>query len=291
MTPVLAIDLGGTKILAALVKDGTVVARSEAVTAREAGPDVWLAEMARLAAPWAGQYSAMGVTVTGLVHRGLWRALNPGTLAIPQDWPLAARLRTVMGRDPVLANDAHAAAWGEYVHGAGQGRDMVFLTVSTGIGGGIVTGGLLLTGRGGLAGHFGQFAPIGHPGGGPVEDSASGRWIAAEGYAAGIGDARAVFDAAAQGEVAAAVILDASAGRVARLCLTLQLALAPDVIVIGGGVGLAPGYLDRVKVALGDIALPMRPSIVPAALGADAGAVGVAALAADKKTTSDTIRE
>ena len=290
MSPVLAIDLGGTKILAALVDGAGVLARAEAPTARGAGPETWLAEMAHLAAPWSGQYAAVGVTVTGLVHGGLWRALNLGTLAIPQDWPLAARLEDVFGMPPVLANDAQAAAWGEYVHGAGQGRDIAFITVSTGIGGGIVVGGRLLNGRGGLAGHFGQLSAMESPGG-PIEDIASGRWIAAEGHAAGIGDAPAVFAAALRGVPTAGAILDTSAARVARLCTNLQRILAPEVIVIGGGIGLAPGYLARVRAALGDLAPPVRPDIVPAALGADAGAVGVAALAAQQTTESDTIRE
>ncbi len=290
MNPVLAIDLGGTKILAALISGARVLARAETPTPRDAGPDGWLADMARLAAPWAGDYAELGVTVTGLVHNGLWRALNPGTLAIPQDWPLAARLASVMGMEPVLANDAQAAAWGEHVYGAGEGRDMVFLTVSTGIGGGIVIDGRLLAGRGGLAGHFGQLTAMETPGG-PIEDRASGRWIAAEGAAAGLGDAPAVFAAAQQAHPRAIAILDASAARVARLCINLQLALAPERIVIGGGIGLAPGYLARVAGALGDLSPPVRPDIRPAALGADAGAVGVAALAAQQTTKTDTIRE
>lgn len=290
MKPVLAIDLGGTKILAALVAEGRVLARVEAPTARNAGPDAWLSEMARLADPWAGAFRALGVSVTGLVHNGLWRALNPGTLAIPQDWPLAARLAEVMAMEPVLANDAQAAAWGEHVHGAGRGRDIAFLTVSTGIGGGIVVNGRLLTGRGGLAGHFGQLSSVDAPGG-PVEDLASGRWIGAEGAAAGLGDAPAVFAAARAGHPQANAILDASAARVARLCTNLQVALAPEVIVIGGGIGLAPGYLARITAALGDLAPPKRPEIRSAALGADAGVVGVAALAAQQTMTTNTNRE
>jgi predicted NBD/HSP70 family sugar kinase len=290
MKPVLAIDLGGTKILAALVAGGRVLRRAETGTDRDAGPEVWLAQMARLAAPWAGDYGALGVTVTGLVHGGLWRALNPATLAIPQDWPLATRLTEVMGMVPVLANDAQAAAWGEHVHGAGQGRDLVFLTVSTGVGGGIVANGRLHTGRGGLAGHFGQMGATDRADG-PFEDGASGRWIAAQGAAAGLGDAPAVFAAAGRGDARASAILDASAARMARLCTNLQFALAPEVIVIGGGIGLGPGYLDRVTAALGDLAPPIRPDIRPAALGADAGAVGVAALAAQLTTTTDTHRE
>jgi N-acetylmannosamine-6-phosphate 2-epimerase / N-acetylmannosamine kinase len=290
MKPVLAIDLGGTKILAALVAGDRVLARAAAATDREGGPDAWLAQIARLAAPWAGEYRGIGVTVTGLVRDGHWRALNPATLAIPQDWPLAQRLTEVMGMVPVLVNDAQAAAWGEHVHGAGQGLDMVFVTVSTGVGGGIVLNGCLHSGRDGLAGHFGQMGATDGPGG-PFEDSASGRWIAAEGAVAGLGDAPAVFAAAARGNARASAILDASAARMARLCTNLQFALAPEVIVIGGGIGLAPGYLDRVTAALADLAPLIRPEIRPAALGADAGAVGVAALAAQLTTTTNTNRE
>ncbi len=290
MKPVLAIDLGGTKILVALVSGATVIARAEAPTARDAGPDRWLSDIVSLAAPWSGQYSALGVTVTGLVNDGLWRALNPGTLAIPQNWALAARLEELFGMKPVLANDAQAAAWGEYAFGAGKHRDMTFITVSTGIGGGIIAAGRLIKGRGGLAGHFGQLSAMDAPGG-PIEDCASGRWIATEGRAAGLGDAPAVFAAAQRGDQAAAAILDTSAARVARLCINVQLALAPEVIVIGGGIGLAPGYLTRVTAALGDLAPPVGPDIVPAALGADAGAVGVASLVTQQMTERNSIRE
>jgi predicted NBD/HSP70 family sugar kinase len=275
--PVLAIDLGGSKILAALVAGGTVLERAEARTDAAGGPEVWIADMARLAAPWAGRHDGLGVTVTGLVRGGRWSALNPAILPVPEGYPLADRLRLVLGQEPVIANDAQSAAWGEHVHGAGQGSDLVFLTVSTGIGGGVVTGGRLLTGASGLAGSFGQLQPF--DGAGPrIEDVSSGRWIAAEAAAQGhAGDARAVFAAAA--EAWAQAILRQSAGRVAGLCRNLQLAFDPPMIVIGGGVGLAPGYLDLVNEALGAVAAPLRPRIVRAALGADAGAIGIAALA------------
>ena len=288
--PVLAFDLGGSKTLAALVAGDRVLARVEAATDRAAGPEDWIAGMARLAAPWAGRYGAIGVTVTGLVRDGCWSALNPATLAIPQGFPLAARIRAVMGQEAVLANDAQAAAWGEHVAGAGRGGDLVFLTVSTGIGGGVVTGGRLLTGRAGLAGSFGQFGPLAADG--PrFEDIAAGLWFAAEADAVGAGgDARAVFAAAGRGEGWAAGIIDLSAARVARLCRNLQLAFDPPVIVIGGGIGLAPGYLDRVEAALGDLAPPLRPSLARAALGGDAGAIGIAALAA-ARTTKETTRQ
>jgi predicted NBD/HSP70 family sugar kinase len=109
---------------------------------------------------------------------------------------------------------------------------------------------------------------------------ASGRFIAAEGARMGLEpDARAVFAAAASGHAGAGEIIAASAARVARLCLDIQRMFDPACIVIGGGVGLAPGYLDQVAGALAHLPDLMRPTLVPAALGRDAGVIGIAELA------------
>ena len=270
----LAVDLGGTKILAALVDGGRVMARSEGQTDRGAQPDAWLGQIAALVAPWAGRYDRIGIAVTGLVQGGHWSALNPRTLDIPPRYPLGDRAEAALGLRPTLANDAQAAAWGEHLHGAGARQDMVFLTISTGIGGGIVAGGRLLTGRQGLAGHFGQMLAADGPAV-RLEDLAAGRWMADAAQAAGHATGtRGIF--AAAGQPWAEAILNASALRVARLCQNLQLALDPPLIVIGGGIGLAPGYLTRIK-ALFDASF--RPTLARAALGADSGIIGIAALA------------
>lgn len=171
-----------------------------------------------------------------------------------------------------MLNDAQAAAWGEYSHGAGMGRDMVFLTVSTGVGGGIISGGRLLAGRSGMAGHVGLLRPL-PEGEGLMEDGASGRFIA---RAAGQPDARAAF---AAGDTAAAEAIATSARRVGQLCRNLQLLVDPEVIVIGGGVGLAPGYLAQVEGHLAQLEPLYRPTLARAALGAEAGVIGIAALA------------
>ncbi|MBC7735682.1 MAG: ROK family protein, partial [Candidatus Saccharibacteria bacterium] len=111
------------------------------------------------------------------------------------------------------------------------------------------------------------------------EDRASGRWTAAEGARAGkSGDARAVFAAAAEGQAWADEIVQTSARRVARLCHNLQLMFDPDLFVIGGGVGLAPGYMDRIVASVAHVSLLTRPEFIPAALGKDAGVIGVADL-------------
>jgi len=270
--PVLAIDLGGTKILAALVDGATVLRRAECTTDRSAGPDVWLNQMAQLVHDWPADWPVIGITVTGLIHNGTWSALSRGTLNLADSFPLANRAQALFGRPVALANDAQAAAWGEYRHGAGAGRDMVFLTVSTGIGGGIIAGGRLLAGRSGMAGHVGLLQPM-PDGDGIFEDAASGRFIA---QTSGRPSAR---DAFTDDSDAANWSISASARRVARLCRNLQLLTDPQVIVIGGGVGLAPGYLDRVSAQLADLEHLFKPTLARAALGTEAGVIGIAALA------------
>lgn len=277
--PTLAIDLGGTKLLLALVDGATVIDRVEAATDRDAGPQAWVSQMAELARPWKGRFDDAGIAVTGLVKDKHWQALNPETLAIPDRFALHTAAQDALGVPITLCNDAQAAAWGEHVHGAGQGKDIAFLTISTGVGGGIVCGGRLLAGRGGLAGHFGQLLPLPEGPETRFEDGASGRWIAAEAARINLErDARAVFAAAASGMPAAEQILQTSARRIARLCHNLQLMFDPDVTVIGGGVGMAPGYMARIEASLAQLDPLVRPILVQAALGKDAGVMGVADL-------------
>jgi len=279
--PTLVLDIGGTKILAALVQGAEVLAEARADTDSAAGPQGWIEAGARLAAPWAGRYARAAAAVTGLVAEGRWSALNPGVLPIPDGFPLEERLAGRLGCPARAVNDGQAAAWGEFRFGAGQGADMVFLTLSTGIGGGIVLGGRLLLGRGGLAGHVGVTAPVlcGEP---PhVEDGISGRFIAAEAARAGHPtDARGVFAAARAGEGWAEAILALSAARFARLLGNVQLVLAPERIVLGGGIGLAPGHIGRLRTLLEPLPSLRRPRLESAALGDRAGVVGAADLAA-----------
>ncbi len=273
--PILALDIGGTKTLAALVRGREVVAEATVATARAGGPDDWLAAAAGAARDW-GPVAAVGAAVTGFVRDGRWSGLNPRILAVPSGYPLVARGAALFGAPFLAVNDAQAAAWGEHRLGAGDGDDLVFLTVSTGIGGGIVAGGRLL---GGLAGSFGQLrAATG--GAAPFEDGVSGRWIAEAAAAAGHAvDAPEVFARAAGGAAWAEDVLARSAARVALLCRDIRLTLDPPAIVVGGGVGLAPGYLDRVRAALADVPAELAPTLLPARLGTRAGILGVADLA------------
>jgi N-acetylmannosamine-6-phosphate 2-epimerase / N-acetylmannosamine kinase len=273
---VLGIDIGGTKTMAALVSGGKVIEDMIVPTAREAGPDTWLASLAQSTSAWSGRFHRIGIAVTGLVQDGRWSALNPATLGIPDGYPLVERASAVFGKPVCAFNDAQAAAWGEYKFGAGQGRDIVFLTISTGIGGGIVCNGRLLSG---LAGHFGLIRGLSEDTA-PLEDSTSGRWIASQALKAGFkADAADVFGRALKGEAWAGAIVSQSASRVATLCRDIQMMLDPKSIVIGGSIGLAEGYLDRVRAHLGEVPPRLSSDLVAAKLAGHAGVIGVADLA------------
>lgn len=279
--PALALDIGGTKMLAALVDGERVLDTRRMPTPAGGTPGDWLAALFGNIAAWRGRYGSVGVAVTGIVDDGRWSALNARTLNIPERFPLVETVANLSGAPVLAANDAQAAGWGEYRFGAGRGTDMVFLTISTGIGGGIVVNGRLL---GGMAGNFGQF--VGDDDAqGPLEDRVSGKWIAAEANRHQPGaTAREVFAAAAGGQDWANAILDISAGRVARLARNIQFALDPARIVIGGGIGLVPSYLDRVRQAFTELPARLRPDIHAAALGEHAGIIGIADLARHNPT-------
>ena len=282
--PVLAIDLGGTKTLLGLVSGGTCGPLARIPTPTAGGPPDWLDALTEAAHGWRGDYTTAAIAVTGLVADGCWWALNPDVLPVPPGFPLVAELQRRLGAPVQALNDAQAAAWGEHRFGAGRGQDLVFVTISTGIGGGIVLGGALQRGHRGLAGHIGQYR-----GGGVaspwLEDRASGTALARAAAAQGHpGDAESVFAAAAAGAVWADALLDQAAECVAGAFASLQALLDPDCIIVGGGVGLAAGFIARLRQHAAGLPDLLRPDLRPAALGAQAGLLGVADFAQRDRT-------
>jgi N-acetylmannosamine-6-phosphate 2-epimerase/N-acetylmannosamine kinase len=278
--PILAIDIGGSKTAVALVMEKRVLERRQVPTQPTDGAEMWLRAAADAARDWHGQYGGVAAAVTGLIRDGLWTAVNPATLPVPADFPLVSRLTDYFGGPALALNDAQAAAWGEYRFGAGRGRDLLFLTVSSGIGGGAVVGGRLLRGSGGLAGHVGQIpVPASADRYHRLEDLASGFAIAAAARAAGHdANAKQVFAAMAAAESWAEDVIAEAVDHLALALPGLQALLDPEVMVIGGGVGLAEGFLPRLKAALTRFPSALKPSLAPALLGADAGLLGAADL-------------
>lgn len=307
----IGIDVGGTKIAGLRVtRDGTIIDRAGRPTPAE-DPEATIAAMIDVA--WelrTPEVLALGVGAAGMVsvQDGVLRSAP--NLAW-RELPIARRMREALGLPCQLDNDANVAAWGEHRFGAGRGcSDMLLVTIGTGIGGGIVSGGRLFRGAHGFAAEIGHF--IVSPGGplcgcgnrGCWEQMASGRAIERLGrmavhehpgsrLAASVaGDpdrvtGETVTEAARQGDDAARGVL-AEVGRwLGEGIAGLVNVLDPEMVVVGGGAIEAGELLlepARRAFARSVEAVDHRPvvPIVPARLGNDAGAVGAGALALEE---------
>lgn len=283
----LAIDIGGTKLAAALVDEGVNLRlRRERPTPASKTPEALEAALHELVAPLAPQATRFAVASTGIIQQGVLTAINPANLGGLENFPLTAYLARITGLPGIALNDAQAAAWAEYQALGAAVDNMVFLTVSTGVGGGIISHGKLLQGPGGLAGHLGH--TLADPAGprcgcgriGCVEAIASGRGIAAAAAddLAGL-DAKTIFTHARQGHPQAQALIDRSARTLARLIADIKATFDCERVVTGGSVGLAPGYLARVNAALAEEPAIYHVELSPARFSQDAGLLGAALFA------------
>lgn len=307
-----AIDVGGTKIAVGIADAaGRLVATDMFPTLPDRGPEVVLGETASrlrgLAIAEGVSLAAIGVGCVGPLDPLVGTLLNPPNFPGWTYVPVKATLERALGAPITIDNDANVAALAEYRHGAGQGaRVMVYATVSTGLGGGIVIDGKLLHGLGGSAGEFGHqtIRPDGPLCGcgnrGCLEAMASGTAIvrrAREAVAAGGGQAILaaaggpgalhaghVAQAAREGDAEAAAIWAAAMEDLAIGLGNVVTTLAPDRLVVGGGVTRAGDQLLeplRAGLARHVRMVPVHELRVHlAALGDEVGLVGAAALVA-----------
>ena len=168
-SPVLALDLGGTHLRTAVVApDGTIGARDRRKTMIDRGADAVLLDCAdslrahRRAAPGRRRTAsdALGISAPGPLdpRRGVLQ--DPPNLG-PSFWdlPIADRLSSALGVPATLERDTHVAILGEHAFGAGVGlTDLIYITVSTGIGGAVISDRILLRGPDGVAGELGHIA-------------------------------------------------------------------------------------------------------------------------------------
>jgi glucokinase len=306
-----AIDLGGTKILAAVVDDdGHPVAERRIATEPERGPDDTADRMVAAldaAAQEAGVARAalvgLGVTVPGPIDPSKQIVGQPPNLTGWKNVPLGAMLRERTHLPIAMVNDANAAALGEQSFGAGRGvRDLIYITVSTGVGGGIISNGKLVGGMHGAAGEIGHMTVLvdgptcGCGRKGCLEALASGTAIAREaaqlianGKAESLKQragtrpsAAEVEDAADAGDEAALALLDKAADYLGIGLMNLIHLIDPEVIVIGGGVAKSERLVARAAAYARTHAFPVMTDglqIVPAALGDRSGVLGAASLA------------
>lgn len=280
----LAIDIGGTKLAAALVDASlTMRERREMPTPASKTPGALETALQALVAPLYARATRFAIASTGIIQDGVLTSINPSNLGGLENFPLTSCLARITGLPGIALNDAQAAAWAEYQALSATVGHMVFLTVSTGVGGGVISHGKLLQGPGGLAGHLGH--TLADPNGprcgcgriGCVEAIASGRGIAAAARddLAGL-DAKALFVHAERGHPQALALVDRSARTLARLIADIKAAFDCQYVVMGGSVGLAPGYLDRVKRALAEEPAMYHVELLPAHYRQDAGLLGAA---------------
>jgi glucokinase len=163
----IAADLGGTRIRAALIDaKGVLQRRAKAPTAADAGAKVVLDQLYRIATSVIASVDRESLVGVGICAPGPLDAERGVALATPTiagfiDLPLAAMVEERIGLPVRLENDGIAAALGERRFGAGVGHNnLVYVTVSTGVGGGVVADGRVLHARRGMAGHIGHMTIV-----------------------------------------------------------------------------------------------------------------------------------
>ncbi|MET9797901.1 ROK family glucokinase [Nocardiopsis alba] len=309
----IGVDVGGTKVAAGVVTPGgRVLARVRTQTPeRSKSPEVVEDTIVSVVSELRRRYPvrAVGVGAAGFVDERRSRVLFAPHLSWREE-PLRDALAVRLGLPVVVENDANASAWAEVRAGAGRGvDDVVVVNLGTGIGGAIVSDGVLRRGRYGLAGEFGHMMVV--PGGHRCECGNRGCW---EQYASGNALTREARElVAAESPVAEALrqevggdpalitgpLVSALARKGDRACrelmeeagawlgvglANLAAAFDPELFVIGGGVSEAGGLLlDPARRAFekGLTGRGYRPEarVEAAALGNEAGLIGAADLA------------
>lgn len=273
----LAVDIGGTKLAVGIVTvDGELVARSQIPTPER---DVWkalglLVEKQRVATNC--ELVACGVGTGGPMTRD---GELVSTLHIPEwrNFPLRARLSELTGRDTYIYNDAQALVLGEQWRGVAQGeRNVIGMVVSTGVGGGIISDGVLLRGRLGNAGHIGHV--LVEPSG---RSCACGSRGCLEAYASGRSIAAITGMPAAEANVE---VIEHVGLLVGRALVSVAAVVDARLAVIGGSVALgfgAPFFAAAQREIDSHAGLDFIVGfrVIPAGLGDAAPLIGAAAVA------------
>lgn len=301
-------DLGGTQVRAALVWDGEVLARTAAAT-DISGPKAVMRQFLALAAEVRGDLPESAIKAVGVAAPGPLDTVSGVVDHIPtlpgwDQFPLRRSLEEAFGLPVAVENDGIAAAYGEWKHGAGRGLDnLVYATVSTGLGGGAVVDGRLMHGRLGMGAHIGHFQIVPN---GPVcscgtkgcfEALAAGTALgkrartAASSNPDGFLGKRAatsevlskdVVDGAREGDAECVRLMAEEADYLGVGFTGLIHIFSPDVVIMGGGVSKAFDLLsDGIHAVIRrDAMAPFKDvKVVPAELGDNAGLVGAASLA------------
>jgi glucokinase len=319
----LGIDLGGTKILTAVATaEGQILSRDHSITPANEGPDAVVKSILKStshalnqAGITATDLSAVGVGAPGLSNPETGILFTSPNLPGWSNVPLRDIIEKKLGIKAFLINDANAAALGELYFGAGRGvRNLIYITVSTGIGGGIIIDGRIYTGSAGMAGELGHMV-IDDEGlkcncgnRGCWEMLVSGTALAREakcrikegattsilGYAGGDVEkvnSEVVHEAAQSGDNLAIELIARSGYYLGVGLANLINIFNPELIVIGGGLSnigdmlLKPAYEEAGRRAFPQPYHAVR--FARAALGRNSGVLGAAAFAFEKMAEAD----
>lgn len=292
----LGLDLGGTKIAAAVVEDGKILDRERCDTPR-AGFEAVVEALARVAGLLLERNPdvlRIGLGSPGPLDYERGMVLFAPNIPGMDRAPLVPELEERLGKTVLLENDANAAGYAEHLYGAARDLETsIYMTISTGIGGGLFIGDRVIRGANGIAGEVGHMMLL--PGGpidgdghhGTLESIAAGRAVAREGsYAYGrLMETDEVFQLAQAGERKALAIVDNAARFTGIGIANLTKIFDPEGFVVGGGMtGAGDFYLDRVRAAARDYLLGYtEPRLRVAELGTSAGVIGAAAVALREK--------
>jgi glucokinase len=303
---VIAVDLGGTKIAAALVNRRGEISSRAVVSVDTASASAPVNQIVSLINELVGRNKigmhirAIGVAVPGLVRRDgtVWAPNLPGW----RKMPLERRLRNALRVPVIVESDRNAAVLGETWRGAAKGkRDAIVLMLGTGIGAGILSGGRLIRGAHELSGCAGWMVVADTYGPeaqsvGQLESLAAGPAIARAAKKMRIPRANSTHatphgpltaielaKAARQGDPLAIKIY-AEAGRILGYAVANLISLFdPEIIVIGGGLAQASDlFLDDLRKSMKERAQPISAKqvrVLKSRLGGDANLLGVARLA------------
>lgn len=309
-----ACDLGGTHIKLGLVREGTLLARTEIGARPEDG---FTAALDRVARERPAVCRTAGISVDdvagfALAFPGIIEPVTDRILSVPagkyddvKGTDTHEIVRRVLGLSAFIVNDANAALAGEWQFGAARGcRNVVMMTLGTGIGTSAIIEGVPLRGQHGQAGCLGGHLPVRVPGTlcgcgnlGCAETEAS-TWAlpqrarAHPGFAASalakapMLDYRAVFEIAARGDRVATELRERAIQVWSATAVALIHAYDPERMIIGGGImQSAAEILDAIRAHVARHAWTPwgQVTIVAAALGNDAGLLGAAALAAARR--------
>jgi len=310
--PVVAVDVGGTKITSAVItREGQMLSRTYRLTLAHEGPQKVISHMVdaverslRKAGLELSAIGGVGIAAAAIIDIGRGLVSEAPNLPRWHNIPLRDRLADSLGKPVFLLNDASAAALGEHRTGAGRGLDnLIYITVSTGIGGGLIINGRLYNGADGCAAEIGHMIILVD---GPAcmcgqhgcfEALASGTAIArmaqqrlAAGGKSHLAElsqgkmenvtAELVAEAARRNDGLALSVIDEAAGYLGIGLANLINIINPQMIIIGGGVSKMGAMLFRpARKSMKEHAfkLPARTvRVVRPRLGMDAGLIGAA---------------